>query len=198
MAELEQLEHLSMVSKVCTELDNHYNLNDKDLAEFIIDIAGKNPVFADFKRVLADNGAEFTDSFVENLLRIIKHMKPAVKAPLDPVTKADRLANAFPALARANDDIDHSDNPKEAKRDNGGGGGGDDLMAFFESMAPSSSSSASKRLKVKSRSRSRSRDRKKNDEKPHRCVLGPKTVLYLFLERLTTFVSQNKYKTAIF
>ena len=29
--ELRKLEHLSLVSKVCTELDNHLGLNDKDL-----------------------------------------------------------------------------------------------------------------------------------------------------------------------
>jgi hypothetical protein len=38
MEELAKLEHLSLVSKICTELDNHYNMNDKDLAEFIIDL----------------------------------------------------------------------------------------------------------------------------------------------------------------
>lgn len=38
MEELSKLEHLSLVSKICTELDNHYNMNDKDLAEFIIDL----------------------------------------------------------------------------------------------------------------------------------------------------------------
>ena len=42
MDELRRLEHLSLVSKVCTELDNHYSMNDKDLAEFIIDLAEKN------------------------------------------------------------------------------------------------------------------------------------------------------------
>lgn len=34
MDELEKLEHLSLVSKLCTELENHYNLNDKDLGKF--------------------------------------------------------------------------------------------------------------------------------------------------------------------
>lgn len=29
--ELSQLEYLSLVSKVCTELDNHLGINDKDL-----------------------------------------------------------------------------------------------------------------------------------------------------------------------
>jgi len=31
MDELQKLEHLSLVSKVCTELDNHLGMNDKDL-----------------------------------------------------------------------------------------------------------------------------------------------------------------------
>lgn len=34
MDELEQLEHLSLVSKICTELENHLGLNDKDLGEY--------------------------------------------------------------------------------------------------------------------------------------------------------------------
>lgn len=34
MDELGKLEHLSLVSKICTELDNHLGLNDKDLGEF--------------------------------------------------------------------------------------------------------------------------------------------------------------------
>ena len=52
MEELRELEHLSLVSKVCTELENHYDMNDKDLAEFIIDLADKHPQFEDFKKNL--------------------------------------------------------------------------------------------------------------------------------------------------
>jgi len=33
--ELKKLEYLSLVSKVCTELDNHLGISDKDLGEFI-------------------------------------------------------------------------------------------------------------------------------------------------------------------
>ena len=52
MEELRELEHLSLVSKVCTELENHYDMNDKDLAEFIIDLADKHPQFEDFKKCM--------------------------------------------------------------------------------------------------------------------------------------------------
>lgn len=33
MEELEQLERLSLVSKICTELENHLGINDKDLGK---------------------------------------------------------------------------------------------------------------------------------------------------------------------
>ena len=36
MEELIELESLSLVSKVCTELDNHLGMNDKDLGEYIL------------------------------------------------------------------------------------------------------------------------------------------------------------------
>lgn len=35
MDELPKLEHLSLVSKICTELENHLGLNDKDLGKVI-------------------------------------------------------------------------------------------------------------------------------------------------------------------
>lgn len=35
MDELEKLEHLSLVSRICEELENHLGLNDKDLGEFL-------------------------------------------------------------------------------------------------------------------------------------------------------------------
>ena len=58
LSELEKLEKFSLVSKICTELENHLNLNDKDLAEFIIHLAEKNDTFDTFKKALHNNGAE--------------------------------------------------------------------------------------------------------------------------------------------
>lgn len=34
MDEVEKLEYLSLVSKICTELENHLGMNDKDLGEY--------------------------------------------------------------------------------------------------------------------------------------------------------------------
>lgn len=34
MDEVDKLEYLSLVSKVCTELENHLGMNDKDLGRY--------------------------------------------------------------------------------------------------------------------------------------------------------------------
>ncbi|CAH3015140.1 unnamed protein product [Porites evermanni] len=79
MEELQQLEQLSLVSKICTELDNHLGINDKDLAEFIIMLGEKNPSLDKFQAALAESGAEFPESFTSNLLRLIQKMKPKLE-----------------------------------------------------------------------------------------------------------------------
>ncbi|XP_038215388.1 ATP-dependent RNA helicase DHX8 [Zerene cesonia] len=175
MDELVKLEHLSLVSKVCTELDNHLGINDKDLAEFIIDLADKNPNFDGFKKSLIENGAEFSDSFMTNLLRIIQHMKPAAPQAESSkeVNNSNPLANKFPGLAIPNekpphfssDDESESDDKKSKrittkdifKNENKSDVVKDDIvdqaMADLEALAPSKSTSTD----VKKRERSRDR-----------------------------------------
>lgn len=53
--DLDQLEHLSLVNKIVKELDNHFGISEKEVAEFIIDIAKKNPTFDKFKKALSEN-----------------------------------------------------------------------------------------------------------------------------------------------
>jgi hypothetical protein len=48
MDEVEKLEHLSLVSKICTELENHLGLNDKDLVK---DNGGGRGLETEFSRV---------------------------------------------------------------------------------------------------------------------------------------------------
>ncbi|XP_047137634.1 ATP-dependent RNA helicase DHX8-like isoform X2 [Hydra vulgaris] len=76
MEELRQLEFLSLLSKVCTELENHLKINDKTLAEFIIMLASKSKTVKGFKSQLYKNGAEFPDSLILNLHRLTKHLHP--------------------------------------------------------------------------------------------------------------------------
>ena len=78
LGDIEKLEKISLVSKICTELENHLNLNDKDLAEYIIHLAEKNDTFDSFKQVLHKNGAE---SFSVSIFDF-KPIKTLVNHPL--------------------------------------------------------------------------------------------------------------------
>ncbi|CAF0749495.1 unnamed protein product [Didymodactylos carnosus] len=80
MDELEKLEYLSLVSKICTELDNHLGVNDMVLAEFIIYLAQTASSYDTFKNELSANQAEFPDSFSGNLYRIVQKMLPSKPA----------------------------------------------------------------------------------------------------------------------
>ena len=78
--DIQNLQKLGLISKVCSELDNHLGFSDKTLAEFIIHIAGKHAEAVGFQKELSENGAEFPLSFVENLMRIISTLtKPIQK-----------------------------------------------------------------------------------------------------------------------
>lgn len=80
---LKRLEYLSLVSKVCTELEAHIGSSDKTLAEFIIDLAQKSDTVEGFSKLLKQNGAEMPEYFVKTLLTIIHAILP-------PCSKADR------------------------------------------------------------------------------------------------------------
>ncbi|CAL8263345.1 unnamed protein product [Arctogadus glacialis] len=174
--ELKQLEYLSLVSKVCTELDNHLGISDKDLAEFVISLAEKDPSFDGFKALLLKNGAEFTDSLVGNLLRLIQTMRPASKEsagkdyepPSKERNQKEKLKELFPALCRANEPspqkVVDEDDVKVAA----------DAMKELEMFMPSISTSDSKSSRSRSdkrhrsRSRSRERDRDGNRDRDRR------------------------------
>ncbi len=76
MDDLGKLQYLYLVSKICTEFENHLGLTDKVLAEFVIDLADKHSSIGDFNRALLENGAEFPEAFVANLYNIIQKIRP--------------------------------------------------------------------------------------------------------------------------
>ena len=88
MDDLANLQYLSLVSKVCTELENHIGMSDKTLAEFIIDLAKKNRELPAFRAALDENGAEFPASFASSLLALVHKMLPQKRAPAGPSTSA--------------------------------------------------------------------------------------------------------------
>eukprot|EP01137_Pigoraptor_chileana_P029514 Opistho-2@14842 len=104
MDELQKLERLSLVAKVCTELENHLGMNDKVLAEFIISLAAKNDTPEKFKKALMQNGAELPESFIGNLLKLIQRMQPSKSKGKKPASAAaptsELSAEAQSALER--------------------------------------------------------------------------------------------------
>ncbi len=76
MDDLGKLQYLYLVSKICTEFENHLGLTDKVSAEFVIDLADKHSSIGDFNRALLENGAEFPEAFVANLYNIIQKIRP--------------------------------------------------------------------------------------------------------------------------
>ncbi|KAJ7283259.1 P-loop containing nucleoside triphosphate hydrolase protein [Mycena rebaudengoi] len=78
--DLYNLEFLSLVAKIIQEIDNHTGLNDKTLAEFVISLHDQsNKSLPAFKAELKAAGADFPDSFVENVDRLILSMHPKHK-----------------------------------------------------------------------------------------------------------------------
>uniref|UniRef100_A0A8C9E648 RNA helicase n=1 Tax=Phocoena sinus TaxID=42100 RepID=A0A8C9E648_PHOSS len=168
--ELAKLEYLSLVSKVCTELDNHLGINDKDLAEFVISLAEKNTTFDTFKASLVKNGAEFTDSLISNLLRLIQTMRPPAKPSTskDPVvkpkTEKEKLKELFPVLCQP-------DNPSvRTMLDEDDVKVAVDVLKELEALMPSAAGQekhrdAEHRDKTKKKKRSRERDRERDRDR---------------------------------
>ncbi|KAG8037836.1 hypothetical protein G9C98_006047 [Cotesia typhae] len=166
---IEKLEYLSLVSKICTELENHLGLDDKDLAEFIIHLATENPTPDGFKQALRDSGGELSDSFMDNLLRIIQHMKPSKISNKNSLknTNQNETAKKYPVLVVANSAPIAVSDDKEV----------DEAMLALEALAPSSLQKANENNEEKSskkvekedkRKRKRSRSRSKSRERRHR------------------------------
>lgn len=91
--ELYKLELLSLTSKVTNEILNHIGINDRVLAEFVISLHDESKTIESFKTKLQDVGADFPESFVRNLDRLILSMHPKhkrSKAPSQTVKSSDK------------------------------------------------------------------------------------------------------------
>ena len=170
MDDLASLELLSLVSKVTSELQNHLGINDKTLAEFLIDqhekAGGKLP---NFKTALAALGAEFPNSLVESIDRLILTMHPkymkqrqadkSTGNDMDELAAIGKKAQVFKGLAVPDRDQDWDDldddvpGPKEML-----GGAGDETFALLAGLAPNGKG-GSNGTNGHSRKRSRSPDR---------------------------------------
>ncbi|KAF7053583.1 hypothetical protein CFC21_061471 [Triticum aestivum] len=98
---LRKLEYLSLVSKVCSELETHIGVGDKVLAEFITELGRDAPSVADFDAKLKANGADLPDYFVRTLLTIIHAILPPPSH--NPSSAASQSNSKYRALSRPDD-----------------------------------------------------------------------------------------------
>ncbi|KAH8992446.1 P-loop containing nucleoside triphosphate hydrolase protein [Lactarius akahatsu] len=140
--DLYNLEFLSLVAKITQEIDNHTGLSDKTLAEFVIDLHDKSKTLADFKAKLKEVGADFPESFIENIDRLILTLHPKHKKKItakangkakangeDVLVEKDKQKRLFPGLALADQDWQPSISKDVLMKEV------DDMMAQFESSA---------------------------------------------------------------
>lgn len=102
---LKKLEYLSLVSKVCTELESHTGTGDKVLAEFITELGHSSDSVEEFDAILKENGAEMPDYFVRTLLTIIHAILPPKpkKEKENQNVKSSTSNTKFKALAISDD-----------------------------------------------------------------------------------------------
>lgn len=150
MDDLASLEFLSLVSKVTSELQNHLGINDKTLAEFVIDQHSKCASLSEFKSTLEGMGAELPQSLIESVDRLILTMHPKYKKAQkenghvangsggDELDEVDRKARVFKGLAVPDrqqnwedDDQSAADSPKPTA----GTESVDDTFALLEGLA---------------------------------------------------------------
>ncbi|KAI0640101.1 P-loop containing nucleoside triphosphate hydrolase protein [Trametes polyzona] len=109
-ADLYNLEFLSLVAKITQEIDNYTGLSDKTLAEFVISLHDQSKSLPEFKDKLREVGANFPDSFIENVDRLILALHPKHKKKITTVGKengsdgaalddGDKKKRLFPGLA---------------------------------------------------------------------------------------------------
>ncbi|KAI0936917.1 hypothetical protein AcV5_004937 [Taiwanofungus camphoratus] len=180
-ADIYNLEFLSLVAKITQEIDNHTGLNDKTLAEFVISLHDESKTLPEFKQKLKDVGANFPESFLDNVDRLILSMHPKHKKRPAAIgeesagagdtagDELDKRKRLFPGLAVKDQDPSVTKDVlmKEV----------DDMMSQFEGVAkkvrprPTEDERPLKRQKrARSRSRSRSHSpppRRRSSSPPH-------------------------------
>jgi len=99
---MDTLRRLSLVSKVTIEIQNHWGIDDKTLAEFVINVGENATSVDDFEAKLEENGAATARPFCERLYELILKMGGPKKAKTgdDSAHTAASSSSAAPAQPR--------------------------------------------------------------------------------------------------
>ncbi|CAM0910536.1 unnamed protein product [Alopecurus aequalis] len=78
---IRRLTHLSLVSKVCSELETHRGVANRELAEFIVHLGRRSPSVAEFDAKLKEFDFELPDYLARTLHTVIHAIPDAAPAP---------------------------------------------------------------------------------------------------------------------
>ncbi|KAL6812470.1 P-loop containing nucleoside triphosphate hydrolase protein [Trichoderma sp. SZMC 28015] len=173
MDDLLNLELLSLVSKVTSELQNHVGISDKTLAEFLIAQRLESKSSDDFRKRLDGLNADFPPSLIDSLDRLVVAMHPKFKGQNGDAhhdehhhhRTFEENEKVFSGLAM----------PDQTPGDNDGADAIDDTLALLEGLEGKAKKEKASRKRSRSpedehresrsrRHRSRSRDRRKRDK----------------------------------
>ncbi|KAI3912517.1 hypothetical protein MKW98_020979 [Papaver atlanticum] len=117
--DLKKLEYMSLVSKVCTELESHLGFSDKVLAEFITDIGHNAESVDEFDTELKNKGAEMPDYFVRTLFTIIHAILPSKSKKEDdePVFKSLSIADGKARVKELEKEIEREARDRQREED---------------------------------------------------------------------------------
>lgn len=79
-ADLAKLQELSLLHKVCSELDNHLRINDPEMGEFVIHLASESQTLPGFKTALKELDEGFPPELASRLWTLIQTMTPNKKS----------------------------------------------------------------------------------------------------------------------
>ncbi|TPX14102.1 uncharacterized protein E0L32_000496 [Thyridium curvatum] len=138
MDDLENLELLSLVSKVTSELQNHLGISEKTLAEFVIAQRLECGGLAEFKKKLAGVGADFPPSLVESVDRLVLAMHPKFRGQAQQNGNSDQRAGrsveektqVFRGLAVPDKEVEYEDGMMDGKETDAI----DDTLAMLENL----------------------------------------------------------------
>ncbi|OQO00172.1 hypothetical protein B0A48_13959 [Cryoendolithus antarcticus] len=170
MDDFEELERLSLVSTIASELGNHLGVSDSTIAEFVIAEHEKHRDAPDaFKRALEEY--DFPDSLTMSIDRLIRTLHPGYKKIGNGAANGHAAKGAKLSALALPDKVPNFSDDKE----NAGDVGLDDTFALLESMAGEKTGNGRKRSvspvvhreerhsRKRSR-RSRSRSPRRNDD----------------------------------
>lgn len=80
MSEISQLERLSLLTKICSILDNELGINDIDLAEYIVHLGENSPNYQSFHKQLNENGASLSNGSIEKIYTYIENIQKNKKS----------------------------------------------------------------------------------------------------------------------